>query len=150
MTEFETRAQQDVYQKIEPWLKDLFGIFFQKRADAPYFGVTIGSTLAHVGVQPWGAENASITVRAYVAMDVELHPDLLLFLLRENDRMRFGAFGLDEDNDLFFEYSLPGLTCSAQELRNSIVAVGQAAGQLEDHIISRWGGIPASELQTDS
>ena len=148
--EFETQAQHDVYQKIEPWLKEMFGIFFQKREDAPYFGVNIGSAFVHVGIQPWGADNATITARAYVALNVDIHPDLLLFLLRENDKMRFGGFGLDEDNDIFFEYTLPGLSCDAGELKSSVLAVGQAVDQYDDQIVSRWGGVPASELSSEA
>lgn len=148
--EFETQAQQEVFQKIEPWLRDMFGVFFQKRNDAPYFGISIGSAFVHVGVQPWGADNAAITSRAYVALNVDIHPDMLLFLLRENDRMRFGAFGLDGDNDIFFEHTLPGMTCGIDELKSSILAVGQAADQYDDQIVSRWGGIPASEMTIES
>ncbi len=147
--EFETQAQQVVYQKIEPWMKEKFGIFFHKREDSPYFGVSIGSTFVHIGIQPWTAENASITIRAYVVLNVEIHPDLLYFLLRENDKLRFGAFGLDEDNDIFFEHTLPGLSCSAEELAGSILAVGQTTDQYDDVIVSRWGGVPASDMQTE-
>lgn len=148
--EFETLAQQDVYEKIEPWLKEMFGIFFQEREEAPYFGVNIGSAFVHVGVQAWGTDNATITIRAYVAMNVEIKPDLLLFLLRENDKMRFGAFGLDEENDIFFEYTLAGSTCNIDDLKSSILAVGFAVEQYDDQIVSRWGGVPASEIQTEA
>ncbi|MEM5774972.1 MAG: YbjN domain-containing protein [Anaerolineaceae bacterium] len=147
--EFETQAQQAVYQKIEPWLKEKFGIFFQRREDAPYFGVSIGSAFVHIGIQPWTSENASVTVRAYVVINAQIQPDLLLFLLRENDKLRFGAFGLDEDNDIFFEHSLPGLSCTADELAGSILAVGQTTDQYDDVITARWGGVPAAEMQSE-
>jgi hypothetical protein len=147
--EFETQPQQEIYQKIEPWMKDLFGIFYNKREDTPYFGVNIGSAFVHVGVQPWGADNVTITSRAYVAVNVEIKPDLMLFLLRENDKMRFGAFGLDDDNDIFFEHTIPGLTCDVEMLKSSILAVGYAVDQYDDQIVSRWGGVPASEMQVE-
>lgn len=147
--EFETQAQQAVYQKIEPWLKEKFGIFFHRREDAPYFGVSIGSAFVHIGIQPWTSENASVTVRAYVVINAQIQPDLLLFLLRENDKLRFGAFGLDEDNDIFFEHTLPGLSCTADELTGSILAVGQTTDQYDDVITARWGGVPAAEMQSE-
>jgi hypothetical protein len=148
--EFETRAQQDVYQKIEPWLKEMFGIFFHPCEDDPYFEIHVGAAPVYVGVQPWTVENASITARTYVALNINVHPDLLLFLLRENDSLRFGAFGLDADNDIFVEHTLPGFTVSAAELKSTILAVGQAAGQYEEQITARWGGIPASALQEEA
>jgi len=148
--EFQSQAQQEIYQKIEPWMKEMFGIFFKKREDAPYFGVNIGSAFVHVGVQPWGADNVTITTRAYVAVNVEINPDLMLFLLRENDKMRFGAFGLDEDNDIFFEHTIPGLTCDIESLKSSVLAVGYAVDQYDGQIVSRWGGVPASDLQTEA
>lgn len=147
--EFETKVQQEIYEKIEPWMKELFGIFVSKRDDAPYFGVSIGSAFVHIGVHPWGKDNATITTRAYVAVDVEITPDLMEFLLRENDKMRFGAFGLDEDYDIFFEHTIVGTSCEVEELKSSVLAVGYAVDQYDDQIVSRWGGMPASEMESE-
>jgi hypothetical protein len=138
--EFETDTQREVYEKIEPWMKELFGIFVKKREDTPYFGVSIGSAYVHVGVQPFEDDRVTITSRAYVVTDVEIEPQLMEFLLRENDKVRFGAFGLDKDLDVFFEHSIEGTTCDFDGLKNAILAVGYTADQYDDQIVDRWGG----------
>ena len=144
--EFETKMQQEVYEKIDPWMKEMFGIFVKKREDAPYFGINIGSAFVHVGVHPWGEESATITARAYVAFNVSITPDLMEFLLRENDVMRFGAFGLDKDHDIFFEHTIVGNSCEIEALKSSVLAVGYAVDQYDDTIVTRWGGVRASEV----
>ncbi|HOD05119.1 MAG TPA: YbjN domain-containing protein, partial [Anaerolineaceae bacterium] len=85
-------------------------------------------------------DDATITTRAYVVTGVELTPDLMHFLLRENDRMRFGAFGVDQDNDIFFEHTIVGSTCDMEELKSSVLAVVYTADQYDDQIIQKWGG----------
>jgi hypothetical protein len=148
--EFETQAQQEVYEKIEPWMKEMFGIFLKKREDAPYFGVHVGSAFVHVGVHPWEKNNATLTTRAYVAVNVEITPELMEFLLRENDTMRFGAFGLDKDHDIFFEHTIVGTTCDIEDVKSSVLAVGYAVDQYDDQIVARWGGMRASDVDNES
>lgn len=138
--EFLSQAQKECYEKVAGWMKELFGSLSMAREDAPVFGVVIGSALAQVGVSPWGEDNATITTRAYLVTDVELSSDLMLFLLQENERMRFGAFGIDQGNDIFFEHTILGATADITELRSSVLAVVYTADQYDDNIIDRWGG----------
>ncbi len=138
--QFQTQAQQACYEKIVPWMQQLFGTFALPRQDAPVYGVVVGSALAQVAVSPWGQDESTITTRAYLVTGAELTPDLLLYLLRENDRMRFGAFGIDVDNDIFFEHTILGATADMVELRSSVMAVVITADQYDDSIIERWGG----------
>lgn len=143
--EFESNVQKEVFEKIEPWMKEMFGIFVKKREDAPSFGINIGSTFVHVGVHPWGDEDATITARAYVVTNVEVTSSLMEFLLKENDTMRFGAFGLDKDRDVFFQHTIVGSTCDVDELKNSVLAVGYTADQYDDQIVKQWGGERAAD-----
>lgn len=143
--EFESNVQKEVFEKIEPWMKEMFGIFVKKREDAPSFGINIGSTFVHVGVHPWGDEDATITARAYVVTNVEVTSGLMEFLLKENDTMRFGAFGLDKDRDVFFQHTIVGSTCDVDELKNSVLAVGYTADQYDDQIVKQWGGERAAD-----
>ncbi|MCJ7625253.1 MAG: YbjN domain-containing protein [Anaerolineaceae bacterium] len=143
--EFESNVQKEVFEKIEPWMMDMFGIFVKKRDDAPFFGINIGSTFVHVGVYPWGEEEATITARAYVVTGVEVTSGLMEFLLKENDTMRFGAFGLDKDSDVFFQHTIVGSTCDADELKNSVLAVGYTADKYDDQIVRHWGGERAAD-----
>ena len=99
--EFASSAQKATYEKIKPWIHELFGVFAYERSDYPVFGVAIGSAYATTGVYPWGQDEATICTRAYVVTDVARTPDLLEYLLQQNGSMRFGAFGMDENGDIF-------------------------------------------------
>ena len=145
--DFESNAQQEVYERIEPWMKEMFGIFVKQRTDTPSFGVNIGSTFVHVSVHPWGDEDATITARAYVVTNVEMTSDLMDFLLKENDTMRFGAFGLDKDGDIFFQNTVVDSTCGVEELKSSVLAVGYTADQYDDKIVKHWGGERTADIK---
>jgi hypothetical protein len=138
--EFQSQSQKECYEKVAPWIKELFGSFSMARENAPAFAVIVGSALAQIGVSAWGETDATITTRSYLVTDAELSPDLMLFLLRENDRMRFGAFGVDAENDIFFEHTILGASADMAELRSSVMAVVITADQYDDKIIERWGG----------
>jgi hypothetical protein len=62
------------------------------------------------------------------------------YLLQENDRMRFGSFGVDKDDDVFFEHTIVGSTCDKEEIKASVMAVVITADQYDDQIIAKWGG----------
>lgn len=138
--EFQTDAHKEVYEKINPWIKELFGAFVFPREDAPIFSVMVGSALAQVGVSAWGQDDATITTRAYVVTGCELTQELMLFMLKENDKMRFGAFGVDQENDIFFEHTIVGSTSDKEEIKASVMAVILTADEYDDKIIAQWGG----------
>ena len=138
--EFRSAAQKACYEKIVPWMKELFGEFVMLRTDAPAMAVVIGSAVAQVGVIPCGNDDATINTRAYVVTGAEATSELMHFLLRETDNMRFGGFGLDSDDDVFFEHAIVGSTCDKPELKASVMAVVVTADQYDDKIIARWGG----------
>ncbi|MEW6283917.1 MAG: YbjN domain-containing protein [Candidatus Eremiobacterota bacterium] len=138
--QFETPAQKETYEKIAPWMKELFGHFAGQRDDAPAFGIWVGSALAQTMVYPWRDNEAVISTRAYVVTGAELTQELMHYLLRENDRMSFGAFGVDEDGDVFFEHTILGSTCDPPELKSSVLSVVLVADEYDDEIVARWGG----------
>jgi hypothetical protein len=122
--EFQTEAQKACYEKVLPWMKEIFGDFLIVDDDRPKFAVVIGSAIVHVNVFPWGSDDSTITARAWVVNGAELVPDLTLWLLRKNDEFRFGAFGVDEDGDIFFEHTIVGSSCDKNELKASAEACG--------------------------
>jgi len=143
--EFKTAPQKEIYEKITPWVKEIFGTFVVQREDTPAFVITVGTAMAQVGVFPWGEDDATLTTRSYVITGAELVPDLMEFLLHENDRMRFGAFGIDDDKDIFFEHALLGSTCDKEELKSSVMAVVYTADKYDDLIHEKWGGLRAED-----
>ena len=73
-------------------------------------------------------------------------PDLMYYLLRKNEDMRFGAFGIDEEHDVFFEHSILGSTCDIEEFRASLLAVASIADGLDDEIKEQFGGLRAIDV----
>jgi len=138
--EFKTTAQRKVYEKILPWMKELFGTFLRVYEDKPSFRVSVGSASTQVAVYPWGEDDATITARSYVVTGAEILPDLMHYLLRENSAMRFGAFGLDDEDDVFFEHTIVGSTCDKEEIRSSVLAVIYTADEYDDVVMQKWGG----------
>lgn len=138
--EFETEAQRACYERIAPWIKEIFGEFATTRSDAPVFGVALGSAYTVVAVFPWGDDDAVIGVRSYVVTGVELTPELMRYLLECNNSIRFGAFGIDTDGDIFLEHAIVGSSCDKNELKASTCAVALMADKFDDEIVARWGG----------
>lgn len=138
--EFQNPMQESCYNKIAVWMQELFGKFPCARPDVPGLGLLMGSALVEVLVFPWGEDDAIINTRSYVVTGAELTPDLMLFLLKENSLMLFGAFGVDEQGDILFEHTIVGSTCDQKELESSVNAVLQVADDYDDIIVQKWGG----------
>ncbi len=137
---FETNVQEACYNKIYLWMRELFDKFPSAREDLPGVNLFMGSALVEVFVFPWGDDEAIINTRSSVVTDVNLKPDLMKFLLRENSQMRFGAFGIDNDNNIIFEHTIVGSTCDKLELEASVKAVLQISDEYDDKIVEQWGG----------
>jgi hypothetical protein len=138
--QFNTEAQEAVYEKVGQQMKELFGEQTGARDDLPAYYLRMGSAVVQVFVLSWGEADAVVNVRSYVVTGAEKTPELLEFLLRQNFEMRFGAFSLDPDGDIAFEHTIVGTTCDKAELRASVMAVINTADQYDEQIVSRWGG----------
>ncbi len=143
--EFESTAQKACYQRIVPWMENLFGDAAVVFEDEPLFIITIGSAVASTRVVPWGDNDALITTRSFVVTDVTITEQLSYYLLRANNGIHFGRFALDSENDIVFEHSLVGSTCDQIELKHSVATVIRLADDYDDEIVARWGGQRALE-----
>jgi hypothetical protein len=141
--DFKTKAHQDAYEKAKAYMQELFGQMAQPMKEGPAFAFQVGSTLTHIAVHPWGDDDATILVRAYVVFGPDLTFDCLKFLLLQNNEVRFGAFGIDTDGDIFFEHSIVGSTLDKEELRASVLAVTTTSDRYDEQIVERWGGMRA-------
>ena len=146
--EFKTPAQQAIYEKVGPLMKELFGEMVSTRDDRPTFGVRMGSAWVQTWVSAWGDDDATITTRAWLTTGTELTVDLARYLLNANDEMRFGAFGIDKDGDTFFEHTILGSTATKAELKASLLAVAGTSDDYDDEIVSRFGGIRMADRQS--
>ncbi len=142
---FETLKQEACYEKVERWMREVYGNFPCPKNDTPGFALFMGSALVEVLVFPWGENDTVINTRSYVVTDTELTPDLMRFLLRENSNMRFGAFGVDERGYIVFEHTILGSTCDRPELEASVNTVLKIADEYDDKIVDRWGGMRAMD-----
>lgn len=139
--QFQTPVQQACYEKIRPWMTELFESAVSPHTDSePIFVINFGSATAYTEVVPWGENEAIIVTRSWVVTDIEVSADLMQYLLRENDSLYFGRFALDEQGEIVFEHSLVGSTCDQQELKTSVITVVRFADEYDDKIVTRWGG----------
>lgn len=140
---FETEIHEKCYEKVALWMRELFGKFPCVREDVVGLTLFMGSALVEILVFPWNDDEALINIRSYVVTDVELTPDLMGFLLRENSNMRFGAFGINDKGDIIFEHTIVGSTCDKPELEASVNSVLEIADEYDDKIVALWGGMRA-------
>jgi hypothetical protein len=138
--QFESEKQESVYKQVGAWMKELFGEeTILVRDDSPVYGVRFGSAFVQVSVYSWG-DDVTVTTRSYVVYGAEMNLDLAKYLLRKNEEMRFGAFGIDAEGDIEFEHTIVGSTAQPEELRASVYAVMKVADQYDDEIVAQWGG----------
>jgi len=138
--QFQSKEQQACYEKILPWMTDLFGPFLRVRDEIPSFGVIVGAANIQLAVLAWGERDALITTRCYVVTNIKMTSGLMEYLLHENNRMIFGAFGVDEDGDIFVQHTIIGTSVDKEELKTSIYGVVHTADAYDEAIQQRWGG----------
>lgn len=139
--EFITEAQEITYMKVNKFLNQIFGEMIKKSTEKTVFLYQKGSTVTHIAIWPWRDNDAIVCVRSYVNFGAELVPELLHHLLTVNNDMRFGAFGIDEDGDIYFERTIVGSTCNKKEIKTSVLAVSHTADKYDEPIMKKWGGV---------
>lgn len=142
---FDSSAQRKCYRQVASWLEEMFDGDIEAQEDDPIFLLTYESTALMVAVYPFGDDDAVIATRAIVVRSPKLNKDLLYFLLRKNDDVLFGAFGIDDDDDIFFEHAIVGSTADKAGFEASIASVAATADEYDDEIAERWGGQLALE-----
>jgi hypothetical protein len=139
--DFKTEAQKQCYERVGGFLKELFGeTFVSTHKEAPVFRLKHGSAFAVVAVNAWTEDECVVEVRAYLVTEADLSKDLLLYLLRKNDGMMFGNLGIDREGDIFIHHMLVGSTLDKPELKHAVGAVLSLGDDLDDEIVSRFGG----------
>ncbi|MGB3532761.1 MAG: YbjN domain-containing protein [Microcoleaceae cyanobacterium] len=143
---FETKPQQDCYNKIAGWMDELFSDYPWEKLDDVGFGLFMGSAWVEVKINPWNDDDSVINTRSKVVINPELNLDLLQFLLEENAERLFGAFSLSKAGEILFEHTIVGSTCDPEELESSVIAVLETADDYDDQIIKKWGGQRALDI----
>jgi len=142
--EFKSDIQKTCYEKIRPWMMEIFGESARPDTEIPFFRVRAGSALAYVQVDPWtdprGENSAVIWSYAYVVRGAEPTAELMRELLDKNAKRVFGAFGLQEDNTILFSHTILGPSCDKDALRAAVRAVVEASDNYDDELVAKYGG----------
>jgi len=141
-------VQQETFTKVKEYL----GEFFEEPYHDPennHFYVRYGTTVLEISVEPYGSEEAIVTVMSYCVQDVEMEEDLLLGLLELNHQLLCGSFSV-VGNDIFFAHSLFGSTLEPRDLLRVITSVANLADDYDDRIVARYGGQTALEKIQDT
>jgi hypothetical protein len=99
-----------------------------------------GSAVLYLSIAPWGAREVIVRCTSYVVVGAHLDEELMAFLLESNSKVTFGAFSVDEDQDILFEYALMATNANRYELKEAIKSVAKAVDDYDNKIINRWGG----------
>ena len=141
--EFKTEAQKEAYEGTRDHLNALFGEVNVKAMDDT-FVLQEGSTFVYARVFPIGEEKTGVEVFSYVVVEVDITEDLMRYLLTYNLRLILGAFGLSVGEDgkgaVLLTHTILGDTMDREELYASLSAIARVADDLDDHIVTTFGG----------
>jgi hypothetical protein len=146
---FENDAQRQTYNRVRGYMQQMFGEMAYASPDEPYFQMTWDSALVTVAVLARD-DHSIVRVVSYPVTDVAPNFELYTFLLKENAGMFFGAFGIDDSDDIVFAHNLYGDTLDKEELEWAFGAVAGSADHYDDEIVRRYGGLRAPDrMQTN-
>ena len=141
--EFKSEAHQRVYEKTRDFLHSLFGEVNVKPMDDT-FVLQEGSTFVYVRVFPIGDKKSGVEVFAYVVVDVDVTEQLMRYLLTYNLRLILGAFGLargeGDKGTVLLTHTILGDSMDREELYGSVSAIARVADDLDDQIVTSFGG----------
>lgn len=137
---FKNKAQEEAYKKVEQWLPLIVGEDRMGKSDDNGFWFLEGSTFVYVRVVAWGEDEAIARCYSWVVADIKPTPELMQYLLRTNSNLLFGAFNLEDDGTITFEYSIIGSTMDKVEFKTAIKAVASTADKYDNEIVSKFGG----------
>jgi hypothetical protein len=146
---FQTEAQQECYLKIADWLPEICDRVSNPVANNPIVSLRFGSATVLVEIRPFREVDSAIYIWSYVATEVTVCDELLLFLLKQNDAFRFGGFSMDQDGDIKFHVTLLGGSCQQNEFQLALTEVLESADRYDDKIVERWGGRRAADTLFD-
>ena len=141
--EFKTEAQKKAHEKTHDHLNALFGEVNVKIMDDT-FVLQEGSTFVYARTFPIGDRKAGVEIFSYVVVDIEITEELMLYLLTYNLKLILGAFGLSTGEDgkgtILLTHTILGDNMDREELYASLSAIAKVADDLDDQIVTAFGG----------
>ncbi len=146
-----TEAQKRACEKTSEYLFALFGEINVTVFEESFI-LQEGSTFVYVRVLPVGAKQSCVEVSSHVVVDVDVTEALMRFLLTNNLRLTLGGFALAIDEKgkgtVILSHTILGETMSKEELFVSVSAIARVADDLDDQIVTTFGGRTAlTEMQ---
>jgi hypothetical protein len=149
--EFKSEAHKKVYEKTEDFLHTLFGEINVKAIDDT-FVLQEGSTFVYIRTFPIGEKKSGVEIFSYVVVDIDVTEDLMRHLLTYNLRLMLGAFGLSIGEDgkgtVLLTHTILGDSMDREELYASVSAIARVADDLDDQIVTAFGGKTALDKMT--
>ena len=137
-----------VRERLEPLLTDIIGKAPEQDADGD-FQLPIADV--RVTVAPRAIPTGPVIVRIFAVTNVNVNvaPELGLFLARLNFGLMFGRFALDtEHRAIWFDETLLGEQFSDEELRFAVRVVSTTADEWDDRLKQMFGGATYQEVIT--
>ena len=129
-----------VKDKVQRYLTDLLGsVQVDRDGD---FSLRQGSARVFVRVAPLGEDRTFVAVWAETNLEVPPSPELYKFIATGN-RYSFGCLRCREADgkvSVIFGHSLLGVFLDPDELKMTVVVVAQTADEIDDEIMTKFGG----------
>ncbi len=147
---FETEAQRQCHREVARWMGDIFGDVVRAHPDKPAFTMTSGSAVTTVSVAPWGNDDAIILIVSPMVKGAHITLELTEFLLEQNMRGEFGAFGLDRiKNIIFVHHAIIGSACTRNVLGVCVNGVAQTSDDYDDVVVGMFGGLRGQDMMQE-
>ena len=141
--EFKSDAHKKAYEKTGDFLHTLFGEVNVKMMDDT-FVLQEGSTFVYIRTFPIGEKKSGVEIFSYVVVDIDVTEGLMRYLLTYNLRLMLGAFGISVGEDgkgtVLLTHTILGDSMDREELYASVSAIARVADDLDDQIVTAFGG----------
>ncbi len=137
-----TKISRSTIVKVRKYLKSIYG---KRYADVVTeidntFIVRRGSAAVNITVNDWHKDDCLVRAMAYVVQGAKVGPKLMSYLLRENETLPLGAFGLLFDDTVTFGHTIAGANMDENEFRMTVATVAYLADHYDDIIMKMAGG----------
>ena len=141
--EFKSEAHKKAYEKTRDFLHTLFGEVTVKTMDDT-FVLQEGSTFVYIRTFPISETASGVEIFSYVVVDVDVTEELMRYLLTYNLRLMLGAFGLSIGEGgkatVLLTHTILADSMDRGELYASVTAIARVADDLDDQIVTTFGG----------
>ncbi len=146
-----TASKGAVEESIRTIERTLGGSSAFRKVDDRLYVVKQGSAYVMIVVLPAKGGRAIVRLAAQVVTGIEMTGSLALKLLKLNSRLRFGAFGYqDEGQVVSLSHSvLGGETLDSEEILAALEDIAVLADEIDDKLVAAGGGSRMQDLIRD-